>query len=170
MSRSQQWAELLEGSAQKNEARDCTVKALAAATGLSYSDCHAAMAKHGRKPKRGSHCYTMEKAAKSLGFQMIRQDRSSYSAKTCRTAPRDRRLAAMGSVILATSGHVAALVDGEVIDWTTGRLHRIQTVYQIKPIPGHVPAVIDRSTLPAGSDRWQSFTKYNKRDNLDMFA
>lgn len=164
---SEKFTTLLEASKSRRETKDCTVKAVAAATGCSYSDAHAAMAKTGRKPRKGSHCSNMVTACKSLGFTMERLQRSEYRAKTMRTAPRDARFQ-HGEYIMATSGHVAAVVDGDVIDWTTGRLHRIQAAYQVRPIAGFAPAVIDRSTIPAGSAMWQSFAKYTKHDQLPL--
>ena len=127
-------ATIWAASEAHKEHRDCTVKALAVATGKPYADCHRALAKAGRKPRRGCHLHQMEEAAKSLGFSMDRRDRSHFTAKTARTADRDGRLAAMGRVILSMSGHVAGMIDGKVIDWTDGRLHRIRSAYIVRPL------------------------------------
>jgi hypothetical protein len=48
------------------------------------------------------------------------------------TAARDRHLAS-GRYICMVRGHVAALVNGEVIDWTAGRRHQIKEVYELVP-------------------------------------
>lgn len=128
-----------------NETNDCTVRALAAASGASYREAHAALAKHGRPHRKGPKaawaqnngrrfidCPALRKAALELGCSWKVLEPTDYSAKTMTTAPRDRRLA-NGRFICMVSGHVAAVVDGEVIDWTDGRRHRIKEVYQVVP-------------------------------------
>jgi hypothetical protein len=147
-----------------NEHNDCTVKALTAATGLSYDECHHALAKQGRKPRKGCHFHTVGKrAAADLGFLMETMDWRDYSAKTMISAERDRRLA-KGRYVLQVRAHVAALVDGKVIDWSQGRRHRIKAVYSFTPIAKPEP-----TKLPKGSEKWQSFRKYTKQDNLELF-
>jgi hypothetical protein len=125
------WAE----SSAHNEHRDCTVKALTVATGLPYAECHKALADAGRKPRKGAHIFQMKDAAKALGFTMERYT-GRIQAKTVITAERDGTLHALGRVILSTSGHVVGMVDGNVIDWTKGRRHRIQGVYRVRRIDG----------------------------------
>lgn len=154
------FTELMEASKATSEHNDCTVKALAAATRRSYSDCHAAMKQNGRRNRCGSHLSVMQKAAKTLGFQMTKQDRDTYSAKTCRSAGRDRRLAAMGSIILATSSHVAAMVDGDIIDWTSNRLHRIVAVYTI---------MADRTLDPKPQAKLPPIKRMTTFDQRSMF-
>lgn len=132
-------------SKAKGETNDCTVRALAAATGESYEDAHAALAKHGRPYRKGPKalgnrlngrititCPALEKAARDLGYDFRIMEPSEYSAKTMVTAARDRKLA-KGHYICMVRGHVAAVVNGEVIDWTDGRRHQIKEVYQITP-------------------------------------
>jgi hypothetical protein len=71
------WDTMATASRAHNEHNDCTVKALTAATGLSYDECHHALAKQGRKPRKGCHFHTVGKrAAADLGFLMetMRQD------------------------------------------------------------------------------------------------
>ena len=67
----QQWQSMVASSKAKGEHNDCTVKALTAATGLPYDQCHAALAKHGRKHRKGCHFASVgKKAAADLGFLM----------------------------------------------------------------------------------------------------
>lgn len=148
---SKRFAALLEASKNHGETRDCTVKALTAATGLPYGDCHKALADQGRRPRKGCHVHQMQKAATVLGYSMTRKERNTYSAKTMTTAPRDPRLRA-GNLICATAGHVAALIDGEVIDWTSGRRHRIQDVYTVEAVQA--------------AKVWKHYTK---ADQIDLF-
>lgn len=129
----------------KRETNDCTVRALAAASGATYNDAHAALAKHGRPHRKGppakrvyAHgryhidCPALRKAALDLGCTWKVLEPAEYQAKTMTTATRDRRLA-KGHFICMVRGHVAAVVNGEVIDWTDGRRHRIKEVYELVP-------------------------------------
>ena len=146
------------------EHNDCTVKALTAATGLTYADCHAALAAQGRKKGHGCNWYSVgPKAAKALGFDLKLIPDHQYSAKTMATVERDRFFR-RGSYVAQVRGHVAAVVDGQVIDWTAGRRHRIKYIYQCTKL--EAPEV---ATMPAGSAKWQAFTKYTKADNLPLF-
>jgi len=163
------WDSMVTESKAKGEHNDCTVKALTAATGLPYDQCHAALKKLGRKNRRGCNWMTMGPlAAKALGFNLDRLDFSEYNAKTMITAARDRRLQA-GNFVVQVSRHVAAMVDGKVIDWSEGRAKRIQCIYECTPIAGYQAPVFDRGTIPAGSADWQSYRKYKKQDNYNLF-
>jgi hypothetical protein len=149
------------------ETNDCTVRALTAATGLDYDICHAQLAKQGRKNRKGCHWFIEgPKAAKALGFEMRKMDRNEYRAKTMITAERDSSLSS-GRYCVLVRGHVAAMVDGKVIDWSQGRRHRIAAIYAVSkmaaaPAPKATP-------MPKGSQTWQSFRKYKKADNLELF-
>lgn len=164
------WQSMVTDSRAKGEHNDCTVKALTAATGLPYDQCHAALAKQGRKPRKGCHFSSMGKrAAAELGWLMETVDPYDYRAKTMITAERDRAFRS-GRYVCQVRRHVAALVDGKVIDWSQGRRHRLQAVYAFTPIPGFVPAVSPNAgPLPAGSADWRSFRKYTKKDQIPLF-
>lgn len=164
------WDTMATASRAHNENNDCTVKALTAATGLPYDDCHKALAKQGRKPRKGCHFHTVGKrAAADLGFLMETMDWRDYDAKTMISAERDRKLA-KGRYVLQVRRHVAALVDGKVIDWSQGRRHRINDVYTFTPIPGFAaPKAPMRDPIPKGSETWQSFRKYTKHDQIPLF-
>ena len=149
------------------ETNDCTVRALTASTGLDYDVCHAQLAKQGRKNRKGCHWYIEgPKAAEALGFTMRRLTRNEFRAKTMITAERDPALRS-GKFAVLVRGHVAGLVDGKVIDWSAGRRHRIHAVYEVtKDAPAPTPQA---PKIPKGSATWQSFRKYKKADNLELF-
>lgn len=161
------WDTMAKASRAHGEHNDCTVKALTAATGRTYDDCHKALAKQGRKNRRGCNFHTVgTRAAKDLGFLMETVDWRDYDAKTCISAERDRKLA-KGKFVLQVRGHVAAMVDGKVIDWTEGRRHRIRAVYAFTPIAAKPEPKAPKA--PKGTETWRSFRKYTKRDNLELF-
>jgi hypothetical protein len=163
------WDTMATASRNHGETNDCTVLALTAATGLTYDECHAALAKTGRRNRKGCTWYIQgPKAARALGFDMRRMEKNEYRAKTMITAERDRALRS-GHFVCQVSRHVAAVIDGKVIDWSAGRRKIIQAVYECTPIPGFAAPVIDRADVPAGSATWQAFKKYKKADNLELF-
>jgi hypothetical protein len=140
-------------SQSKGETNDCTVKALAAAAHVHYDDAWEALNRNGRPFRKGPKamrrvingkrhivCPALEKAANELNCDFRILDHNEYRAKTMITAARDHRLA-KGDYICMVRGHVAAVVDGSVIDWTEGRRHRITEVYELT-----------RKTTPAERD------------------
>jgi len=162
------WDAMATRSSAHGERNDCTVMALTAATGCTYDDCHAALAKAGRRNKRGCNFPSMGKAAaKTLGFLMEELDWRDYNAKTMISAEKDRKLR-KGNFVVRVRGHVAAMVDGKVVDWSQGRRHRIKNIYTFTAID-KAPEWAAPAKRPAGSETWQSFRKYTKRDNLELF-
>jgi hypothetical protein len=162
------WDAMAKASAAHNENHDCTVKALTAATGRTYDECHKALSKAGRRNRHGCNWPVIGKrAAQSLGFLMEELDYRDYSAKTMITAERDRKLA-KGNFVVRVRGHVAALVDGKVVDWSAGRRHRINNIYTFTAID-KAPEWAAPAKAPAGTETWRSYRKYTKHDNLELF-
>ena len=165
------WDAMTVEATKHREHNDCTVRALTATTGLPYDVCHAQLKKQGRKNRKGCHWYIEgPKAAKALGFTMRAMTPDEYNAKTMVSAERDTSLAS-GAYAVLVRGHVAGMVDGKVIDWSQGRRHRIKTVYHVTKdanAPAPIPTAPKR-TMPKGSATWQSFRKYKKTDNLNLF-
>lgn len=171
------WDTMATASRSHNETNDCTVKALTAATGLDYDTCHAALAKFGRKPRKGCVFHMVGKrAAQYLGWKMETVSKHELRAKTITTAERDPVLR-NGRWVLQVSRHVAACVDGKVIDWTQGRRHRLQCAYRFTKMEGTPECDIvkpaapktRRKALPKGSAKWRRFEKYTKQDNFELF-
>jgi len=158
---------LADASAAKGETNDCTVRALAAAGNVSYDEAHAALAKHGRPHRKGPKaeafrplpddgwyvgCPAFQNACKELGVGFEFLPHRDYSAKTMITAERDPALKS-GNYVAYVRGHVAAIVDGTVIDWSQGRRHKIKTIWKLtprqeqpKPAPRPEPQPMQRMT------------------------
>lgn len=94
----------------RNEARDCTVRALAAVKDMQYDQAHAALAAAGREPRRGMSLEQLKPAyaAQGGGCYINRSDRPTL-ASFLRDQP-------AGKYIVLVRGHVFALVDGVQID------------------------------------------------------
>ena len=113
---------MCRAGASLNEDNDCSVKALAIAARVSYAMAHKACAKHGRKPKRGMYTQDILETAShtlncrvELKIDLRQRNGSRYTVKTI--AP----LLNKGHYLVFVRGHVLAVVDGKVEDWTANR-------------------------------------------------
>lgn len=114
-------------SQQKGERNDCAVKALAIATGTEYNTVHALLAAKGRrKGGRTRHTWIYE-TLEELGFEKLDITRH-LQGRTVRTVQREL---VEGTFLALVSGHILAIKDGKVEDWTEGRQHRIRNVYAV---------------------------------------
>lgn len=62
---------ITRGATNPNEAKDCTVRALANATGISYKDAHALLKKVGRKEKEGASLPVVLNAFEDLAIKPV---------------------------------------------------------------------------------------------------
>jgi len=116
-------------SQQANEYNDCTVKAIAITCDVPYKVAHKALANEGRRNRCGSYRHQQVNAIKALGYDL---EPVEVTAKTMTKIKSDAAVSA-GYFLAYVRGHVAAVVNGKVEDWTDGRRHRIQKVYKITP-------------------------------------
>jgi hypothetical protein len=109
------------------EHNDCTVRALANASGMDYFDAHNLLSKHGRKNHCGAKFGTMHKAYDEAGFVLNSVHGTTGQARyvariTKREAQEGITLAKMlpklafGEYIVNVTGHAVAVVNGKVID------------------------------------------------------
>ena len=134
------------------ERNDCTVKALAIATGKTYEQAHGALALRGRNFRKGTTMSAMFLAASDLGFTKKEIYCRHFSERDHLFAPDKERAKKMrrtrwakgktiksikpylpkrGAFLIQTSTHVLCVRAGEVHDWTSDRRHRIVKVHQI---------------------------------------
>jgi hypothetical protein len=115
---------------QLGERRDCTVKAIALAAGLEYVEALEALASAGRKSKRGASCIVIKRALDTLGIRVYEHAprKGGGGQYTVKTIP---RVLPAGKHIVIVKGHALAVVDGEVLDWSEDRKHRVHTVYTL---------------------------------------
>lgn len=118
-------------SESMNESNDCTVIALAIATESSYQDAHKVLSILGRKPRHGMNSRTiktmMQIGAKMLG--RVVDNTPTYPTSTTMATVGERY--PHGRWLVICRGHIAALVDGQVQDWTAGRKHRVKMMLRV---------------------------------------
>ena len=117
--------EIRSASKRLNETNDCTVKAVAIATGISYERVHEAFKKVGRKDREGCSTWKVEIAMTNLGFKA--EKLKEWKGKTAKTLDLPRK----DNYIVFTCNHALAVKFGLVKDWTAERRHRITDVWKI---------------------------------------
>ena len=136
---------LQKSSQSMGEANDCTVKALAVVCRVGYQMAHKALADQGRKPRKGCYPHQQIAAIEALGFKVAKSEggyTSDYRRYMSNAMPRQHngsrytastigKLCAKGYWLAWTKGHVLAVHNGKVIDWTEGRKHQIQHIVKI---------------------------------------
>lgn len=138
------YAKLRSDSDAMNERGDCSVVAVAAVTGVPYNVAHKAMSDAGRRRGTGAHMSQIERAVESLGYKMNRIDMrdkirqypgrhaTALSNVTTHHPDRFKHVWADGNIyIFSTRSHVAAVVNGENVDWTKGRAKRCVAIYKV---------------------------------------
>lgn len=119
-------------SKEMGEWSDCTVKAIAIACDKPYRMVHAMLKEEGRKDRRG--CFQPEqfRTINRLGYKLTRVEGEApfRFGGTVTTLP--KRLPSKGNYIAYVRGHIIAVKDGKIEDWTEGRRHRILEVYKVE--------------------------------------
>ena len=139
------------------ESNDCTVKALAIATGKTYEEAHGALALRGRNHRKGVSMFTFWDALADLGFtgkevyrhslirifnavnHFLNDENEEKAKKMLRTRWAKGRtmksieahLPKRGVYLIETSAHVLCVRAGQIHDWTHNRKHRITHVHHI---------------------------------------
>lgn len=109
-----------------NETNDCTVKALAISANMAYKEAHSIMKKAGRRNRRGMHTPSIKKGFELAGFKL---EKVKHTAKTVGNISQD--CAKSKSYVATTARHILAITNATVQDWTDGRRHRIQELYEV---------------------------------------
>lgn len=120
---------MCEAAKLLRETKDCAVKAVTAVTGVHYIDVHGLMEANGRRHRHGTPNAITRAVLDKLGFAT---HEIKVWSKTVRSLGREFRNIP-GTYLVWTRGHILAIKDGEVLDWTNGRLHRILKVERVTP-------------------------------------
>lgn len=121
-------------AAGMGEHNDCAVRAVSLVTGVHYVDVHGIMQGLGRKHRGGTKSSVTYGALGRLGFGY---ERVKYvSARTIRGLSSELDHL-HGKYLVWTSGHILAVVNGVIHDWTDGRLHRIKRIERVIGVHGN---------------------------------
>jgi len=116
---------------QLNETNDCAVIALSIVMRTTYKEAHTLCANTGRQPRQGTYTRQTFAAVAAAGFRlepvkkMVQPNGSRYTPKTI--GGKLKR----GYFLCFCSGHMFAVVNGDVEDWTQGRRHHITEAYKV---------------------------------------
>lgn len=130
----------------RNETNDCSVKAIALACNVSYSTAKEVLAKFGRKDRRGAYTHDILAAARALGFTVTPVDikaivntypephRSVLKGITTHHPRRFNKVWPKGNYLMFVPRHVAAVVDGQLHDWTINQAKRCTFLYKVEKV------------------------------------
>ncbi len=132
------------------EHNDCSVKAIALVTGRSYREAHAALKVAGRRDRGRTPIRVSAAAIRGLGatlrvwtdMEMFRMMDSYPGAdvhnnRRAITTHHWRRFATQWAphrgkkLIIVTNGHMLAVIDGEVKDWSVNRSLRVREIWEV---------------------------------------
>ena len=111
-----------------NETNDCAIVAVTYVSGEPYKKVHTEFTKLGRQFRRPTNFLITCSALVTLGLK-IKDVRDQFKAKTVVTLGRE--LPKKGRFLIRVSHHILAAVDGEILDWTAGRRHRIREIWEV---------------------------------------
>ena len=122
-------AKMKRKSKKHGETNDCAVKAVAIIANADYDEVHALMAKHGRKVGKGTPWTAIWATLKELGVWVGPEDREAPTR--CKTVRHLPAALPKGRWLVYTRGHILAVIDGEVMDWTEGRRHQPKIYWEV---------------------------------------
>lgn len=105
----------------------CSVVAVAVSCNVGYGRALKEMSKQGRMLRTGANVLQIHDAIRELGFDVVRHKLDVNGTVSTIT----RKLPKLGTFIAYVRGHILTVRDGEVIDWSEGRRHRIISVYEV---------------------------------------
>src|SRR6185369_1860085 len=127
--------------AHAREQNDCAVRALALVLDKPYAEVLAACRAHGRKDRKGTYNWTSDAVLRDYGYERVtimskwhREGMEPLLYKSYTSIERDPRLA-YGRYLIGSNRHVAAMIDGKLLDYGAGRRRtRVETVDALVPL------------------------------------
>lgn len=121
------YEKIKKDSVALGEKNDCAVRAVTALSNLPYNYVNALFRRNGRRRGRGTPWPIIWKSIKNLNLTC--EETKIFTAKTVTSL--EKQLPKKGRFLVHVSGHVLAAVNGKVVDWTSGRRHRIKRVWEV---------------------------------------
>lgn len=125
---------LMKGVGRSGDFRerlDCSVIAIALATGVGYEKAHKALAHMGRKPRHKTPRIYSSGAIANLGFKFDIETPRKPSGSKYTPITIGEYVSSKKKYIAFCRGHMFAIVNGKVEDWTDGRRHRITELWVV---------------------------------------
>lgn len=123
---------LLQGRDSMNETNDCVIIAISLVTKIPYKEVHAIFAEAGRKPRTGLSPIEYIPVLRQMGYKIeVEQDPrkltdgSRFTGKTIQGAKRFKT----GRHLVRFKRHLAALIDGQLMDWVDGKRKIVEHVF-----------------------------------------
>jgi hypothetical protein len=142
--RSKLYQTITQVSDKLGERDDCTVKAVSILTDVPYETVHAMFEKLGRKKGKGTRRSITLSIIKNLGYnlkmvmpyEMIKKypgRAKEHKSVTTHQVLRYKEAWADGNkYLLCCRSHVAAVVDGEIHDWSQNKKMRVYVIYKLE--------------------------------------
>ena len=105
----------------------CSVVAVAVSCGVGYGRALKEMSKQGRILRKGANVSQIHGAIRELGFNVVKYDLEVNGTVSTIT----KKLPKLGTFIAYVRGHILTIRNGEVMDWSEGRKHRIIRVMEV---------------------------------------
>jgi len=116
---------------QLNEKNDCAVIAISIVCRTTYKAAHELCARSGRKNRDGTHVQYTFPFMRQMDFKveqvkdLVQKNGSKFTPKTIGNKLK------RGYYLCFCNGHVFAVVNGDVEDWTNNRKHHITSAYKV---------------------------------------
>lgn len=122
------------GATNLQESKDCVIRAITNATGVSYDAVHSFLAASGRKHGKGTNVESMVAACKHFGLTFVGTFGKTSSARSCayfgnrqykylhvtrnESITLGKLIASLpfGRFVVVIRGHAVAMIDGKLID------------------------------------------------------
>lgn len=141
---SEEYIAMRSAANELNEDNDCSVKALALVCEITYQEAHALLAAEGRKSRNGTPFAYTRAALESIGFKAILINKNDIICQypgihsTALKGITSYHPARFPDVwkngkkyLMATRGHILAVIDGKTHDWSAGRALCCTVLYEI---------------------------------------
>jgi len=131
------YAELAKiGHKYHNDTNFCSLVATCVATGQPYSKVYRAYQTESRQIRRGTHMYQQVKVLAKFGKKMSTDWDKTNSYKTLTSVANTCHTWGNGVYWIYVRGHVAAVRDGVLEDWSAIRKYRgkVQTIHKLEDI------------------------------------
>jgi len=113
------------------ECNDCSVIAVSIAGRVPYNVAHKALKHEGRKDGCGAYMYQTLNALSSMGCKFYEMSHGKQPNGSRWTATSIGRKFPRGYYLVSMRGHIAAMVNGKVEDWTEGRRNIVLSVFKV---------------------------------------